>query len=53
MVPAFEDTLRELRLTNRADPASEVVARKVIELAQRGERDPVRLREQVVRSFSK
>jgi hypothetical protein len=53
MVAVFEDALRELRLTNRADPATEVVARKVIELAQRGERDPVRLREQVVKLLSK
>jgi hypothetical protein len=53
MVAALEDALRELRLTNRADPATEAVARKVIELAQRGARDPVRLREQVVRLLSK
>jgi len=53
MVTAFEDALRELRLTDRADPATELVARKVIELAERGERDPARLRDQVVRSLSK
>jgi hypothetical protein len=34
MVTAFEDALRELRLTDRADPATELVARKVIELAE-------------------
>jgi len=53
MVTAFEDALHELRLTDRADPATELVARKVIELAERGERDPARLRDQVVRSLSK
>ena len=53
MVTAFEDALRELRLTDRADPATELVARKVIELAERGERDPARFRDQVVRSLSK
>jgi len=53
MGTAFEDALHELRLTDRADPATELVARKVIELAERGERDPARLRDQVVRSLSK
>ena len=53
MVTAFEDALRELRLTDRADPVTETVARKIIELAQRGERDPARLREYAVKSLSK
>ena len=38
---AFEEALRTLRLVNRDDPATQIVARKIIELAQRGERDPV------------
>jgi len=53
MVTAFEDALRELRLTDRADPATELVARRIIELVVGGERDPARLRDQVVRSLSK
>jgi hypothetical protein len=53
MVTAFEDALRELGLSDRADPATELVARKIIEVAERGERDPARLRDQVVRSLSK
>jgi len=32
MVTAFEDALRELGLSDRADPATELVARKIIEL---------------------
>ena len=40
-------------LSDRADPATELVARTIIELAERGERDPARLRDQVVRSLSK
>ena len=47
---AFEDALRTLRLVNRDDPATQIVAMKIIELAQRGERDPVRLREAAVQS---
>jgi hypothetical protein len=53
MVSAFEDALRELRLTDRADPATELVARTVIDFTEVEDRDPVRLREQVVRSLSK
>jgi hypothetical protein len=52
LVSAFEDTLRELRLVDRNDPITEMVAKKIIELAQEGELDPVRLREQAVRSLS-
>ncbi len=36
---AFENACRSLGLAGRADAATEVVARKIIELAQRGERD--------------
>jgi hypothetical protein len=52
MVTAFEEALNELRLADRADPVTELVARKIIEFAKLGERDPARLREQVVRSLS-
>jgi hypothetical protein len=53
MVSAFEDALRELSLTDRADPTTELVARTVIDFTEVEDRDPVRLREQVVRSLSK
>jgi hypothetical protein len=52
LTTAFEDTLRTLRLVDRADPATEIIARKIIELAQQGERDPVRLRERAIQSLS-
>jgi hypothetical protein len=52
MVAAFEGALRELDLTDRTDPATEMVARKIIELHRRGERDPVRLQERVVAALS-
>ena len=48
LTTAFEDTLRTLRLTNRGDPVTEIIARKIIELAQQGERDPVQLRERAI-----
>jgi hypothetical protein len=50
---ALEDTLRQLRLVDRNDPAATKVAKKIIELARRGERDPIRLREEAVASFCK
>jgi len=51
MTTAFEDTLLELKLTDRTDPLTEVVARKIIEAAKLGERDPTRLRDIVLKSI--
>jgi hypothetical protein len=48
---AFEGALVELQLVDRTDPATELVAKRIIELAQRGERDPVRLREAAVKGI--
>src|SRR5690349_9907877 len=45
LVTAFEEALKELRLVNREDPAVHLVAKRIIALAQKGERDPIRLRE--------
>ena len=53
LTSAFDDALRRLRLADRADPAAEVVAKKIIELAQRGERDPVRLSEGAIQALSR
>jgi hypothetical protein len=49
---AFEDALRALNLTNRDDPTTEIVAKKIIEIAKQGERDPVRLRERAVQALT-
>jgi len=48
---AFDDACRRLGLTDKADRATEIVARKIIEVAQRGERDPIRLADAVLKSF--
>jgi hypothetical protein len=45
MVTAFEDTLRELKLTDRDDPITELIARLIIDCAKDGERDPIKLRD--------
>jgi hypothetical protein len=41
----LEDVLRALGLVDRQDPLTEMVARKLMEFAQTGERDPVRLKQ--------
>jgi hypothetical protein len=52
LVAAYEDALRALSLVNRADLATEMVAKTIIELAKQGERDPVRLRERAIQAVS-
>jgi hypothetical protein len=41
----FEDVRQTLGLVDREDPLIKMIARKVIELAQTGERDPARLKQ--------
>jgi len=44
LVAAYEDCLRTLKLSDRrSDPITEIVAKKIIELAQTGIRDSARL----------
>jgi hypothetical protein len=42
---AYEDCLRILKLTNRSDPLTEIIAKAIIQIAQTGLRDPVQIRE--------
>ena len=42
---AYEDCLRILKLTNRSDPFTEIIAKAIFEIAQTGVRDPIQLRE--------
>ena len=48
MTTAYEDALRALGLTDRVDPMTEILAKKIVEIAQTGERDPARIRAQAV-----
>ncbi len=48
LVQAYEQTLRALRLADRSDPITQLIAKTLIELAQAGEQDPVRLRERTL-----
>jgi hypothetical protein len=52
MTTAFEETLRTLGLVDHTGLAAEIVAKKIIELAQQGEGDPIRLRDRAVQSLS-
>lgn len=53
IVAAFEDALRALRLTNRSDPVTLMVAKTIFEAVKQGEYDPVELRNLAVQKFSK
>jgi hypothetical protein len=48
----FEATLHALNLIDRTDPATTLVARKIIDLARQGERNPERLQQLAVQAFS-
>jgi len=43
MTAAYEVALRLLGLTDRNDPVTEIVAKKIIEITRNGERDPPRI----------
>jgi hypothetical protein len=51
LTTAYEDVLATLGLERRTDPLTRMIARKIIEHAQRGERDPIRLRESVLKEL--
>jgi hypothetical protein len=48
---AFEDALSALGLVDRQDPAATIVAKRMMELARGGERDPTLLRDAVLNSL--
>jgi hypothetical protein len=51
IIQAFAQTLKDLQLANRDDPATLLVAERIIEVAKKSERDPQRLRSTVLASF--
>ena len=52
MGDAFEESLTSLNISDRNDPIARLIAMKIIELGQRGERDSQRLRDYAVRAFT-
>jgi hypothetical protein len=53
MSAAFEAVCESLQVVQRSDPVTEIVARKVIEVAGTGERDPQRIRDLVLLALNK
>ena len=53
MTSAYTDVCRALGLDDGDQSEVDAVAKKVIEFAQRGERDPVRLRDHVLQAFQR
>ena len=51
MCNVFEDLLQTLGLADREDPVATLVARRIIELAQTGLRDPIRLKQLTLEAF--
>ena len=47
----FEDVLQTLGLVDRKDPLTEMVAKKVVELATAGIREPDRLKALTIQAF--
>ena len=43
MEAAYEQTLRALHLKDRNDPITEIIAKKIIEVAQTGVKDPAQI----------
>ncbi len=52
LVAAYEATLKALGLTDRTDPITDLVARKIIEIGQTGVRDPLQISELAVTDLS-
>lgn len=49
---AFDDAYRALQINDRTDPLTEIIARKIINLAQHGERDPIQLRDKSLQTVN-
>ena len=51
MTVAYKAALKVLRLANRSDPITEIVAERIIAIAQTGMRDPAKLRAAELKDF--
>ena len=51
LTEAYDDTLRKLNLADRSDPLTGLIAKKIIELGQRGVRDAARLVELAIQEL--
>ena len=53
LVSAYEAALQEVGLVNRNDPATWIIAKRILELAQQGELDPVKLCAHAVADYTR
>ena len=51
LAEAYEHTLRKLNLVERSDPITQIIAKKIIEISQRGERNPQKLSELAIKEL--
>ncbi len=51
LVRAYERALKEIGLVDRNDPITEMVAKKIIEVAQRGVREPIAMSQLAVKEL--
>lgn len=51
LVTAYEQTLKAIHLVNRNDPITEIVAKKIIEIAQTGVKDPAQISQQAIKDL--
>jgi hypothetical protein len=48
VVKAYDDALSVLGLASRDDPATRLLAKKIIQIARTGERDPIKIRKRAI-----
>ena len=51
LTTAYEKTLHTIGLVDRNDPLAEMIAKKIIEIAQTGMRDPAKLSELAIKEL--
>jgi hypothetical protein len=51
LMKAYEQTLRTIGLNDRDDPITEMVAKKIIEVAQTGLRDPAQISARAIKAL--
>ena len=51
MSAAYESALLELRLTDRNDPITEILAKTIVNVASTGERNPSLIKERVINAL--
>jgi hypothetical protein len=51
MTAAYEDALIDLRVANRDDPITELIAKAIVTVTATGERDPILVKERAINAL--